>query len=58
MTGPPRNLPARWHKPAEDLREEALTNRDPEIRQEMETIARIYERLAVYAERRMSDRRG
>jgi hypothetical protein len=60
MTGPepPRYLPAHWRKRAEDLRKEALTIKNSEIQREIETIARLYEKLAEWVERRMSDLRG
>jgi hypothetical protein len=57
MTGSsPEYPPDYWLKCAEEVREKALGIKDPETRHEMEIIARFYERLAEYAERRVSPR--
>lgn len=60
MTGPEpaRYLPARWRKRAKDLREEALTMKNPDIRHELEIIACLYDKLAERAERWILGRYG
>jgi hypothetical protein len=42
---------ADWLQRAGEIRTKARAIKDPEIRSEMETIARLYERLASWAER-------
>jgi hypothetical protein len=53
---PPEHLPEYWLKCAQEAREKTREIKDPEAKHEMELIARLYERLAEYAERRLSRR--
>jgi hypothetical protein len=48
--------PEHWRKRAQEAWEIARQTRDPESKHEMETIARLYQKLAEYAERRLSGR--
>jgi len=52
----PEYPPEYWLECAQEVREKAQGIKDPETRHEMEIIARCYERLAEYAERRLSRR--
>jgi hypothetical protein len=57
MTGSKAEYPPDyWLKCAQEVREKARGIKDPEAKHELEIIARFYERLAEYAERRMSHR--
>jgi hypothetical protein len=57
MTGStPEYPPGYWLKCAQEVRAKARGLKDPETKHEMEIIARLYERLAQYAERRLSRR--
>jgi hypothetical protein len=59
MTGAQQKYTAEhWLKCAEEAWGKACGTKDPEIRHEMRIIARLYERLAGHAERRMSYRSG
>jgi hypothetical protein len=58
MTGSrPEYPPEYWLECAREVREKARGIKDPDTKHEMEIIARFYERLAQYAERRLSRRR-
>jgi hypothetical protein len=46
-----RYPPQYWLKRANEAREMARVIKDPEARNEMETIARLYEKLAEFAHR-------
>jgi hypothetical protein len=52
----PEFPPEYWLRCAQDVREKAQGIKGPETKHEMEMIARFYERLAQYAERRLSRR--
>jgi hypothetical protein len=52
----PEYPPEYWLKCAEEVREEARGIKNLETKHEMEVIARLYERLAEHAERRLSRR--
>jgi hypothetical protein len=57
MTGSqPEYPPEYWVQCAQEVREKAGGIKDPETKREMEIIARCYERLGQYAERRLSRR--
>jgi hypothetical protein len=49
-----RYPPQHWLKRAQDAWEMARATNDPEARREMETIARLYEKLGEFAARRIS----
>jgi hypothetical protein len=50
----PDYLPEYWLKCAQEVREKTREIKDPEAKHEMELIARLYERLAEHAKRRLS----
>ena len=49
---PPNYSPEDWLKRAAELREHARDMKDRELRREVETIVRAYERLAAHAAKR------
>ena len=51
-SNPPDYRSERWRERAKELREHARTMKDPELRREVEVIAKAYERLADSAARR------
>jgi hypothetical protein len=51
-SNPPDYPPEYWRERAKELREQARTMKDPELRREVEIIAEVYERLADHVARR------